>query len=468
MSKQSLEDLLKAAGSPAKMLRNSKIGAYVYPVVPAEYSNWRDEQRAWRETCVLFDQTHHMVDLYIEGPDAVKLVSDTAINTFSNFTVNRAKQYVPCSYDGYVIGDGILFYLEKNRLVFVGRAPSANWLKFHAATGGYDVEVDEDDRSPSRPDGKAVVRKNYRYQIQGPNARLLIEKLNGGPFPEIKFFNLGQVRIGKRTVRALRHGMAGAPGLEIWGPYEEAAEIRESIATAGREFGLALVGSRAYATNTLESGWIPSPLPAVYTGAAMKPYRQWLPSTSYEGMGSIGGSYYSEDIEDYYVTPYELGYGPFVKFDHDFVGREALEKIADAPHRKKVTFAWNAEDVTDVFASMFVPGAEHYKYIDLPLSNYTSASYDKLLHKGKVVGFSMFSGYSYNERSMLSLGIVDPDIEVGSELVLVWGEENGGSAKTTVERHKQKEIRVVVSPVPYSAVARETYASGWRTGQNRS
>jgi vanillate/3-O-methylgallate O-demethylase len=468
MSKQSLEDLLKAAGSPAKMLRNSKIGAYVYPVVPAEYSNWRDEQRAWRETCVLFDQTHHMVDLYIEGPDAVKLVSDTAINTFSNFTVNRAKQYVPCSYDGYVIGDGILFYLEKNRLVFVGRAPSANWLKFHAATGGYDVSIDEDDRSPSRPDGKAVVRKSYRYQIQGPNARQLIEKLNGGPFPEIKFFNLGQVRIGKRTVRALRHGMAGAPGLEIWGPYEEAAEIRETIATAGREFGLALVGSRAYATNTLESGWIPSPLPAVYTGKAMKPYRQWLPATSYEGLGSIGGSYYSDDIEDYYVTPYELGYGPFVKFDHDFVGREALEKIADKPHRKKVTFAWNAEDVTDVFASMFVPGAEHYKYIDLPLSNYTSASYDKVLHEGNVVGFSMFSGYSYNERSMLSLGIVDPDIEIGSELVLVWGEENGGSGKTTVERHKQKDIRVVVSPVPYSAVARETYAAGWRTGQNRA
>ncbi len=465
MTAKSLEDLLKSAGNPATMLRNSKIGAYVYPVVPSEYSNWRDEQRAWRETCVLFDQTHHMVELYMEGPDAVKLVSDTAINTFSNFSVNKAKQYVPCSYDGYVIGDGILFYLAENRLVFVGRAPSANWLKFHAATGGYDVSVEEDDRSPSRPDGKAVVRRCYRYQIQGPNAKQVIEKLNGGPFPDIRFFNMGHIRIGGREVRALRHGMAGAPGLEIWGPYEQAVEIRERIVEAGREFGLALVGSRAYATNTLESGWIPSPLPAVYTGAAMKPYRQWLPAASYEGTGSIGGSFYSDDIEDYYLTPYELGYGPFVKFDHDFVGREALERIADEPQRKKVTFAWNADDVTEVFASMFVPGADHYKYIDLPLSNYTSASYDRVIHQGKVVGFSMFSGYSYNERSMLSLGIVDPGIEIGAELVLVWGEENGGSNKTTVERHKQKEIRVVVSPVPYSAVARETYAAGWRTAE---
>jgi vanillate/3-O-methylgallate O-demethylase len=45
----------------------------------------------------------------------------------------------------------------------------------------------------------------------------------------------------------------------------------------------------------------------------------------------------------------------------------------------------------------------------------------------------------------------------------VWGEEGGGSKKPTVERHKQAEIRAVVSPVPYSKVARETYAEGWRT-----
>ena len=465
MAPQNLEGVLKAAGNPVRMLRNSQIGAYVYPVVPSEFTNWRDEQKAWRDTAVLFDQSHHMAEMLVTGPDAIKFLSYLATNSFKGFEINQAKQFAPCSYDGYIIGDGILFHLEENKLSYVGRAPSANWIEFHAKTGGYNVTTTKDDRSPSRPGGKPVVRNFYRYQIQGPNAKQVIEKLNGGPVPDIKFFNMDVITIAGRKVRALRHGMAGAPGLEVWGPYAEGEEIRAAIVEAGRDFGLKQVGNRAYATNTLESGWIPSPLPAVYTGEKMKAYRQWLPASSYEGTGSLGGSFASSNIEDYYMTPYELGYGPFVKFDHDFIGREALEKIASTPQRRKVTFAWNADDVAKAFRSMFEPGGEHYKYIDLPLSNYASASYDKVMNAGKMVGVSMFSGYSYNERSMLSLGVVDPDIEIGNEVTLVWGEEGGGTQKTTVERHKPLEIRAIVSPVPYSEVARKSYAVGWRTGQ---
>jgi len=75
----------------------------------------------------------------------------------------------------------------------------------------------------------------------------------------------------------------------------------------------------------------------------------------------------------------------------------------------------------------------------------------------------MFARYSDNEKTMCSLGIIDDDIPVGAEVTLVWGEENGGTRKTTVERHRQTEIRAVVSPVPYAKVVRETYAEGWRS-----
>ncbi|MFL6548936.1 MAG: aminomethyl transferase family protein [Povalibacter sp.] len=467
MSQQSLERLIQSVSNPVSMLRNSQIGAYVYPVVPTEFSNWRTEQRAWRESAVLFDQCHHMAEITIKGPDALKLCSYTTINSFNSFTPGKAKQMVPTSYDGYVIGDGILFYLDKDELLFVGRAPTVNWLQFHAQSGAFKVDVIRDDRSPSHPNGNAVSRRHYRYQIQGPKAAEVLQKLNGGPLPEIKFFNFDTINIKGRKVRALRHGMAGEPGLEIWGPYEERDEIRAAVMEAGKDVGIVAVGSRTYASNTLESGWIPSPLPAVYTGEKMKAYREWLPANGYEGTGSIGGSFVSEKIEDYYLSPYELGYGPFVKFDHEFVGREALEKIVQEkrPQRKKVTFEWNGEDLGKVFASLCDRETEPYKFFDLPIANYASSSYDAVRMNGKLVGLSMFTGYSHNERCGLSLGVVDENINVGDVLTLLWGEENGGTSKPTVERHKQCEIRVKVAAVPYSRDAREGYHQGWRSRQ---
>src|SRR5256885_10593022 len=108
MSHQTLEEALQSAASPVELLRNSQIGPYAFPVVRHEFTNWRDEQRSWRETCALFDQSHHMTDLYVKGPDALKLFSDLAVNSFKTFKVNQAKQFVAVTPDGYTIGDAIL------------------------------------------------------------------------------------------------------------------------------------------------------------------------------------------------------------------------------------------------------------------------------------------------------------------------------------------------------------------------
>jgi len=458
MSARSLEDAIAAAGSPVELARNSQIGPYVYPAVPAEFSNWREEQVAWLETCALFDQSHHMTDLYIEGPDVIRLLSETGINSMANAAVNKAKQFVAVNYDGYVIGDAILFFLDENRVSLVGRPSAHNWVQFHAETGGYDVRCERDERTAVNPTGG---RRLYRYQVQGPTALKVLEKATGGPLPDIKFFNMGWLTIAGCKVRALHHGMSGAPGLELFGPWQERDEVKRAIVEAGKEFGLRQVGSRVYATNTLESGWIPCPLPAVFTGEKMKAYREWLPGDGYEATGSLGGSLYSDDIEDYYTTPWDLGYGTFVKYDHDFTGREALEAMGD-PTRRKVTLAWNGEDVARAIGTLFQKG-DHAKYIDVPLSNYSTWPHDRLMVGDHMVGVSTFSGYSYNERSYLSLGYVDNDVELGNEVTLVWGEEGGGSAKPVVERHVQTEIRAIVSPCPYSAVPRTTYAEGWRT-----
>ena len=461
MTAANLEDLLRGSKSVTALLYNQQAGPNVYPGVPAEYTNWREEQEAWQRTCVLFNQSYHMADLIVEGPDALKLLSYLAYNSFKGFEVGKAKQFAPCSYDGYIIGDVILFYLAENKFELVGRAPALNWVRFHAETGGYKVSLDLDERTALRKDPSR--RRFYRFQVQGPNAMKVIEKATGKPAPDVKFFNMSRLTIAGKTMWALRHGMAGQPGLELFGPWDDGEVVRQAIIEAGKDYGLRLVGGRAYSSNAVESGWIPSPLPAVYTGEAMKAYRQWLPAEGYEAKASIGGSFYSERIEDYYLSPWDIGYGAFVKFDHDFIGRQALEKMAGKKHRKKVTLALDSDDVLRVIGSMYQK-RDRFKYMDFPSAVYAMHPYDKVLVNGKMAGLSTWISYSANEGKMLTLAIVDAEHSTpGTDATLVWGEAGGGSAKPTVERHVQTEIRAVVSPVPYSEVARTSYAESWRT-----
>jgi syringate O-demethylase len=461
MSERSLEDLLAASVSPAVLLRNSQAGPNVYPGVPPEFTNWRDEQLAWQRTCVLFNQSYHMAELAVRGPDALALLSYLGVNTFDNFAVDRAKQFVPCTPDGYVIGDVILFHLGDDEFNMVGRAPVLNWVTFHAQTGGYDVALERDERSAMRSDGR---RRSYRFQVQGPRAMEVIEAVLGRPAPEVKFFRMTTVRITGHDVRALRHGMAGQPGWELFGPWDEEAAVREALVATGEEFGLRQVGGRAYSSNALESGWIPSPLPGIYTGDALADYRRWLPAAGYEGSASIGGSFYSDDIEDYYFTPWDLGYGHLVRFDHDFIGRAALERMAsDDEHRVKVTLVLNDNDLTRTVGTMFGPG-DRAKFMDWPSAVYAMHPFDKVRVNGGTVGVSTWIGYSANEGKMLTLAVLDAQhAEPGTEVRLVWGEEGGGSGKPTVERHVQTELRAVVAPVPYVESVRRSYApQSWR------
>ncbi|HJQ46966.1 MAG TPA: aminomethyl transferase family protein [Amycolatopsis sp.] len=463
MSAKNLQEVLDQAGNTVELLRNSKLGAYIYPVVPSEFTNFRREVNAWRDTAVLFDQSHHMVNLFISGPDALKLISDTGINSVAKFPVNTAKQFVPVSPEGGVIGDGILFRESENELTFVGRAPVANWLTYQASRG-YDVELRLDQRSPSRPYGKQVTRDLWRFQIQGPRAWEVIEKVHGGTVEQVKFFRMGYMNIAGERVRTLRHGMAGAPGLEIWGPYGSYDKVREAILEAGEEFGLEPAGARAYSCNTLESGWIPSPLPAVYTSEELRPYREWLGANSYEATNALAGSFVSGRIEDYYLNPWELGYGSFVKFDHEFIGRDALAALDPEQQRRKVTLAWNPEDVAKLLASPVDPEGPGYQFFDLPNANYGSSNFDSVVDAdGSTIGLSLFTGYSANERKALSLATVNPDVPLGAEVRVIWGEPGGGSGKTTVQPHEQLAVRAIVSPAPYSVMARESYQQGWRT-----
>lgn len=435
-----LEDKLQAAGGAIPMLRHSQCGPYVFPI-DAEFSNWFDEQAAWNDTAVLFDLSRHMTDIYFEGPDLIELLSSLAVNTLKGFQKGKAKQIVCCNPDGFVIGDAILFGLEDDKVNISGRPSVPNWVAYHAETGGYDVKVTRDIRSVEK-DG---TRKTFRYQVQGPRSSDVLRDLFGGELPDIKFFNIGEVTVAGRKIRALNHGMSRNGGLELFGPSEWGKEVRDAILAAGKPYGILPAGARAYSTVSPESGWIPSPMPAIFTGEGMEKYRQWLSADGFEANASLGGSYYADNIEDYYQTPWDLGYGRHIKFDHEFIGRAALEKMQNQPHREKVWLLWNTEDVLRVIGSQFGAEGPRYKRIEFPGAQYSTVPFDEVKKDGKLVGLSTYNCYTANVRQVFSLAMIDADAAIdGAEYILTWGEQNGGSSKCTVERHEQTEIRVTL------------------------
>lgn len=415
--------------------------------IPPEFTNWRDEQRAWRETAILFDQSHHMPELLLKGPDARRLLERVAINSMANFTPDRAKQIIGCTPRGHVIGDCVGYCHGENDFELISSMPLLNWIQYQAEKGKYEVSIERDDPTPYNPKGRRLF---YRFQLEGPQAGVIFNKVVEGGAPEIAFFRTAKVRIAGCEVLVLRHGMAGHLGAELSGPYDEMDKVRSAIVEAGREFGLVQGGTKTYFSTIFEFGWMPYPLPGIYTGAELSDYRNWLPATGWEANAQLAGSFVSPDIEDYYVVPWDLGYGHIIKFDHDFIGRDALEKMSKAPQRNRVTLVWNREDVLKVFASQFGDGPR-YKAFDFPVAYYGWPQFDEVRTiDNALIGHSCHCGYSNNEGEMLSLAMLQPSVTPGTEVVLTWGEPNGGSRKPHVERHEQIRIRATVASVPYA------------------
>jgi len=445
---QSAAEAIASAGGIVAALRNAQTAPTVFPVQP-EFTNWRSEQLAWRESVALLDQSHHMTDLFIKGPDALKLLSDLGINNFSKFKPNMAKQFVAVNHEGYLIGDAILVYLEDGLFDLIGWHMVIDWVQYHGEKGDYDVTFERDANSAAR-EGDPL---QYRFEVQGPKAELLMEKVSSTPVAKTKFFGMLEFEIEGRRIRAIRHGMAGQPGFEFWGPWEDYDLIRNALLEVGKEFDLKLVGSLAYSTANLESAWVPSPTPAIFSGQEMEDYLQWLPASR---MGSIAGSFSSENIEDYYNTPFEIGYGRHIDWNHDFIGKDALKTLSEQQHRQKVSLEWNAEDLAAAQRSLYEEGTPA-KYISFPKARYGLYQVDGVERDGKLVGISHDAGYLTNEQAFVSLASIDADLtEPGTEVELIWG-ESPNSAKPAVEPHRQVTIRATVQPAPYSRFARETY-----------
>ena len=332
------------------------------------------------------------------------------------------------------------------------------WVQYHAEKLGFNVTTQLDSRSPVYANGHGNTRPDCRYQIQGPLAGKLIEKLNGKPLGDVKFFGMTEITVGGHRCRALRHGMAGAMGLELWGPWEHRDAIRNAIIEAGEEFDLRLVGSIAYLVPAIESGWYQGVLPAIFSGDDLKPFREWVPEDDHNAVMRLQGSKVYASVEEYYRSPFDLGLGSFVKLDHDCIGRDALASMDRSQETKKVTLAWNPDDTANLFREMLTPGGRNVKFLHLPVNCDTlGLHYDELTCKQRDAGVSAYTAYSANERTVLSMALVKPEVEIGDEVVIHWGEAGGGYGRHVTPATDLFEIRAIVSSAPYARVAREDY-----------
>ncbi|HKY82577.1 MAG TPA: aminomethyl transferase family protein [Sphingobium sp.] len=441
---KSLEDLIQQAGNPVDLLRSNPQKSFTFPVVPGEFTNWQDEQRAFRETVALTEMSYHMTELHLRGRDAIPFVKQFAVNKLDPFPISRGKQLVTVAPDGNMIGDAVMFREDEDFLRVVGAPAALDWLLFQAQKGSFDLSAELEHSSAV----KSGPRDVFRFQIQGPNALELMREVVGGTLPDIKFFHIADVTIGGKAVRALRHSMSGHAGFEIYGPWEGMDAVRNALLEAGTRHGLVRGGMRGSPVLTIEGGWLPNPLPAIYTGEDMKPFRQWLTSSNLESFASLGGSFGSRDIREYYTDPFEAGYGSFIDFNRDFVGKEALLARQKSQSRKKVTLVWNNDDVLNVIRSVLT-GENPGRLPEIPFATFATFIADRVEHNGKLVGLSRQQyGYSVNVRSFISLAVVDIDsAEPGTEVKLIWGEAD--SLSPTVAKHAIHEIRATVAPSPY-------------------
>jgi vanillate/3-O-methylgallate O-demethylase len=444
MAAPTLQDGIDQAGSPVRLLWRPRSAPWIPEVIEPEYAGWRREQAAWHSSVAISDLSHHMFDTFLEGSDATRLLMAVSANNYESFAIGQAKQFVPVAEDGNIITDGILLRAASDKYILSGVVAAQNWVTYHAAKGGYDVSFSTDPSSAWRGGADP---KLFRCQIQGPLAGDLVERAFGGPLPPARFFHSVPVSLAGRNFRALRHNMAGQDGYEFIGDWGDGEAVKDALMRAGEPLGLVHIGALAYPTSALESGWIPTPVPAIYTDPGLADYRQHLGLYSFEGQNPLYGSFFSENIEDYYISPFELGYGRSVSFNHDFIGRAALEKARDNVRRAKVTLVLDSDDVRSAADAGL--GADSGLVLTMA--------------RHRVEAGPALAGMTYIAASLdplglvLALAVVDKQYaQPGTEVSVVWGEHPGPGTAADADLGFPR-IRATVHPVPYDEHARTQY-----------
>ncbi|TAI64741.1 aminomethyltransferase family protein [Bradyrhizobium sp. Leo170] len=393
-----------------------------------EYTSWQDEQLSWKTTCYLGDWSF-LMDLEVRGPDALKHFREHTVNSYEVFEIGRAKHVVYCNDDGNVIVEGVLMRMAED--VFRVQSGPAVFSDFLLSKGGYNV----------------TSRKlnTFQLQVSGPAALAVCEAAAGEPLTDIKFMRFREIRIAGREVYALRQGMAGEIGFELHGDEADKQAVQDALLAAGAPHGIRRLGRRTAMINHLEAAfptglwhYTPDMFSANCDGFFEFTMNRW--SDCFTTPPSLRGSFEGASINDYMMSPFDLGWGKSVKFDHDFTGRVALEReVAEGRSKQRVTLEFDSRDVVDIYASLF-RGGEPYDFMDIPHPQRWVVWADQVLESGRPVGISSTPGYSLYFRRVLAIAFLNPEAAtLGSQVEVVWGTPGT----------PQRTIRATVHPAPY-------------------
>ncbi|KAI0899277.1 glycine cleavage T protein [Annulohypoxylon nitens] len=399
----------------------------------AEYTDWIDESVSWKATCYIGDWSP-LLKIRVKGPEAKAFFEYLSTNHWPNFSPLQAKQAIFCRDDGKIMGEGVVMMLGEDDFIFTS-VPGVVWAlyQFHQGSRKSNATIE------------VVSDKWYLFQVQGPNSVELMDEVTKDTTRDLKFMHAKELSIDGHKFLCLRQGVSGEKGFELWGSAEDGQAVYSAIVKCGEKYGIRQLGGRAKPVNHVE-GAFPTPaldfLPAVHGDEEiLASYRKFALDS---GLGVESFMYFQaagshgSDPTAHHRTPFDLGWGWLVNLDHDFIGKDALRRIANDPPNKLVSMEWNDEDVADTYASLF--RRESYEYMEMPREAGSTLKGSSVYVDDNLVGCAVSRCYSYWFKKMISLGIVKTQYAIpGTEVVVKWGAEGS----------PQKMIRAIVKPAPY-------------------
>jgi glycine cleavage system aminomethyltransferase T len=392
-------------------------------VRPWEFAGWKPESLSWKTGCYIHGGLSR-TEFRFTGPDLVPFFESISVNSFAKYPVGSMKHGIMCLENGLIATHAVI---QRNAEDDVRMYAAGGWAVYQAQKGKFRV--------------KGEPWPGYLFQVAGPTSLETLERAAGESLSDIGFLRFRHAKIAGKTVEIGRIGMSGNLAYEVRGPVSEGAGVYDAIYRAGQDLGIQRLGWRTYLVNHVEGGF-PQQTWTFVTAANEDP--GYVAFAAQGAMPvAVTGSVDPANKRARYRTPIEVGWTKTVKFDHDFIGRQALEAEAASPRRTVATLRWNPDDVVDIYASLLKPG-EEYKTIDLPTApswqNGALAHADYILKDGREVGYSSGTIYSYHYREVLSMACIDVDLaNIGTEVTVQWGDHG----------KRIKNVRATVERFPY-------------------